>query len=268
MVRGAHGIAPCLNQPHSNKGTRKRGDVDMAFSFSQRSKDRMEGLHPDIVAVMGLAIERSPIDFTVLEGLRTVERQKQLVARGASKTMNSRHLTGHAIDVAPFVDGEVTWDWPFYHQLAPIIKQAASDLGVDLEWGGDWQTFKDGPHWQLSWNTYGKEDMEPRARYAGTPVAPSPAPAPTPPTVIAPSQVAAPERVSPMLESTTIAAQFKQWVASIAPMGVAVWSGLQQQDPITKGVILGGVVLAGLYILHLGRHIILERLRKWHKGDR
>lgn len=135
----------------------------MAFKFSQRSKDRMNGLHPDIVSVMELAIERSPIDFTVLEGLRSEERQKHLVKTGASKTMNSRHLTGHAIDVAPMLNGSVSWDWPLYHKLAPVIKQAANELGVDLEWGGDWTTFKDGPHWQLSWVTYPKGDMTPRA---------------------------------------------------------------------------------------------------------
>ena len=135
----------------------------MAFSFSQRSKDRMKGLHPDIIAVMELAISRSPIDFTVLEGLRSIERQEQLYASGASKTMNSRHLTGHAIDVAPLVDGHVSWDWPLYHALAPVIKNAARELRVSLEWGGDWRTFKDGPHWQLSWGVYGKDDMTPRA---------------------------------------------------------------------------------------------------------
>ena len=136
----------------------------MTFEFSVRSRDRMQGLHPDIVAVMELAIQRTPIDFTVLEGMRTVERQRALVARGASKTMNSRHLTGHAIDIAPLLNGKVSWDWPLYHQLAPVIKQAARDLGVSLEWGGDWKNFKDGPHWQLSWGVYGKTDKVSRAR--------------------------------------------------------------------------------------------------------
>ena len=134
------------------------------FTFSQRSRDRMKGLHPDLVAVMDLAIQRSPIDFTVLEGLRSEARQRLLVAKGASKTMNSRHLTGHAIDVAPLVDGRVSWDWPLYHKIAPVIKQAAKELGVSLEWGGDWRSFKDGPHWQLSWGVYNKDDMTPRAR--------------------------------------------------------------------------------------------------------
>lgn len=135
----------------------------MAFKFSQRSLDRMKGVHPDLIAVMELAIQRTPIDFTVLEGVRSIERQRKLVRSGASKTMNSRHLTGHAIDIAPLAGGEVSWDWPLYHKLAPVIKGAAADLGVDIEWGGDWSSFKDGPHWQLSWATYGKDDKAARA---------------------------------------------------------------------------------------------------------
>jgi len=134
----------------------------MPFKFSKRSLDRLAGVHPDIVAVLNLAIGRTPIDFTVLEGLRTVERQRQLVREGASKTMNSRHLSGHAVDIAPLLDGVVSWDWPLYHRLAPVMKQAAEELRVDLEWGGDWRTFKDGPHWQLAWDTYPKDDMKSR----------------------------------------------------------------------------------------------------------
>ena len=126
----------------------------MSFKFGSRSRQRLEGVHPDIVKVMELAIERTPIDFTVLEGLRSVSRQKQLVARGASQTMRSRHLTGHAVDIAPLDDGEVSWAWPLYHMLAPVVKGAAADLDIDLEWGGDWRSFKDGPHWQLSWSKY------------------------------------------------------------------------------------------------------------------
>ncbi|WP_082035398.1 M15 family metallopeptidase [Phaeobacter sp. S60] len=146
----------------------------MSYSFSKRSMKRMRGIHPDLVAVMKLAISRSPVDFTVLEGLRTRNRQRQLVNSGASKTMNSRHLTGHAVDVAPLLDGEVSWDWPLYHQLAPVIKEAAEELDVDIEWGGDWTSFKDGPHWQLSWSTYSKGDMAPRAHVARPDVEPQP----------------------------------------------------------------------------------------------
>jgi len=126
----------------------------MAFVLGQRSLDRLKGVHPDLVKVVKRAIQITPVDFTVLEGLRTVERQKKLVAEGASKTMRSRHITGHAVDLAPVVDGETRWDWPLYRKMAPAIKQAAKEVGVSIEWGGDWKTFKDGPHWQLPVKLY------------------------------------------------------------------------------------------------------------------
>lgn len=121
------------------------------FVLGKRSLQRLQGVNPDLVRVVKRAIEITPVDFTVIEGIRTLERQKQLVAAGASKTMRSRHLTGHAVDLAPIVGGEVRWDWPLFHVLAPAVKQAAAECGVAIEWGGDWTTFKDGPHWQLPW---------------------------------------------------------------------------------------------------------------------
>lgn len=135
----------------------------MNFKFSKRSLNRMSGVHPDLVEVMKLALSRSPIDFTIVEGVRTSKRQRELVAKGASKTLNSRHLTGHAIDIAPYVDGQVRWDWPLFYRIEPIVKKAANDLGVDIQWGGDWKSFQDGPHWQLPWASYAKTDMAPRA---------------------------------------------------------------------------------------------------------
>lgn len=126
----------------------------MAFSFGQRSLDRMKGVHPDLVRVMKAALATSPIDFMVLEGVRTLTRQRQLFAAGATKTMNSRHLTGHAIDIAPLLNGKVSWDWPLYYRIAAVVKEAAKAQGVQIEWGGDWRTFKDGPHWQLPWKGY------------------------------------------------------------------------------------------------------------------
>lgn len=121
----------------------------MGFKLGSRSLQRLQGVHPDLVKVVKRAIEISPVDFTVTEGLRTLERQKQLVAKGASKTMNSRHLTGNAVDISPLVDGKVSWDWKFYHPMADAMKKAAKELNVPIEWGGDWKTFKDGPHFQL-----------------------------------------------------------------------------------------------------------------------
>lgn len=119
------------------------------FQLGAASLQRLAGVHPDLIRVVKRAIEITPIDFTVLEGLRSRERQRQLVAKGASKTMNSRHLNGHAVDIAPLVNGKVSWDWQYYHPLAAAVKQAAREVGVVVEWGGDWTRFKDGPHWQL-----------------------------------------------------------------------------------------------------------------------
>ena len=129
----------------------------MTIVLGQRSLSRLEGVHPDLVRVVKKAAALSDLDFTVLEGIRSVERQKQLVSQGASKTMNSRHITGHAVDLAPMIAGEVRWDWPLYHKLAKIVKAAAADEKVPLQWGGDWRAFKDGPHWELPWKFYPKE---------------------------------------------------------------------------------------------------------------
>lgn len=128
----------------------------MSIVLGARSLARLEGVHPDLVRVVRKAAAMSDMDFTVLEGLRTVERQRQLLANGATKTMNSRHLTGHAVDIAPVIDGKVSWDWPLYHRLAKTVKAAAAAEKVHIQWGGDWRTFKDGPHWELSWKAYPK----------------------------------------------------------------------------------------------------------------
>lgn len=129
----------------------------MSIVLGQRSLSRLEGVHPDLVRVVKKAAAMSSLDFTVLEGLRTAARQRQLMDLGATKTLNSRHLTGHAVDLAPMVGGTVRWDWPLYHQLAVIIKDAAKAENVPIQWGGDWRTFKDGPHWELPWKQYPKE---------------------------------------------------------------------------------------------------------------
>jgi len=126
----------------------------MTFKLGSRSLQRLEGVHPDLVKVVKRAIEITPIDFTVLEGVRDAVRQKTLVAAGASKTMNSRHLTGHAVDLGAFVDNRVSWDWPCYHKIAAAMKQAARELGVAMVWGGDWRSFKDGPHYELCRKSY------------------------------------------------------------------------------------------------------------------
>jgi len=126
----------------------------MTYNLSKKSRDRLSGVHPDLVKVVERVIEITEIDFAVLEGVRSKTRQEQLVKAGASQTMRSRHLTGHAVDLGAYVAGSIRWDWPLYHKLAVAVKQAAAELQIHIEWGGDWTTFKDGPHWQLPWKDY------------------------------------------------------------------------------------------------------------------
>ena len=124
------------------------------FKLSDKSLSRLEGVHPDLVKVVKLAITTTPVDFVITEGVRSITRQKELFASKATTTMNSRHLTGHAIDLAAIDEkGNVTWDWAYYFKLEQAVKSAAKELGIKIEWGGDWN-FKDGPHWQLPWKSY------------------------------------------------------------------------------------------------------------------
>jgi len=124
------------------------------FRLSERSRERLRGVHPDLVRVVTRAISMSDVDFVVLEGLRTLERQKQLLKQGATRTLNSRHLSGHAVDIAPFIDETISWHWPHYHPLATTIKRAAQLEAVPVIWGGDWSSFPDGPHWELPRDKY------------------------------------------------------------------------------------------------------------------
>lgn len=123
----------------------------MGYVLGNKSKARLQGVHKDLVAVVQRAIEITNQDFTVLEGLRSPERQKQLYESGKSKTMNSRHLTGHAVDLAPW---PITWDWDHFYPIAEAMKDASQEVGVPIEWGGDWKSFPDGPHFQLPHKDY------------------------------------------------------------------------------------------------------------------
>lgn len=126
----------------------------MAYRLSNLSRGRMVGLHPDLIRVIEGAIARTPVDFRVTEGLRSAERQAQLVKAGASQTLNSRHLSGHAVDVAAMVGPEIRWDWPLYPLIAEAFKAEAKAQGIALIWGGDWPKLRDGPHFELDRRAY------------------------------------------------------------------------------------------------------------------
>jgi peptidoglycan L-alanyl-D-glutamate endopeptidase CwlK len=127
------------------------------MSLTDRDRQRMAGVHSDLVRLVEAA-SNAGVRFTVIEGVRSLERQKKLFAERKTQTMRSRHLTGHAVDIAPLADTdsdgdtEPSWYWPDYYAMAPKVKAIADEIGVRVEWGGDWSTFKDGPHWQIPWN--------------------------------------------------------------------------------------------------------------------
>lgn len=119
------------------------------FAFSARSLRSLQGVNPGLVKVMYRALELSPIDFIITEGLRSVEMQRHYVEIGASRTMNSNHLTGRAVDVVAYVGGRTSYAWEHLRPIAAAVKAASAELGIPVDWGGDWKSFKDGPHFEL-----------------------------------------------------------------------------------------------------------------------
>lgn len=131
-------------------------------AWSERSLKNLTGIHPDLRRVMDRALQESPVDFVVNEGLRSLARQKELLRIKATTTLKSRHLTGHAVDIYAYVDlnadGKITFEEManprLMKQLADAVKFAASELGIPVVWGGDWRTFKDYPHFELDRRKY------------------------------------------------------------------------------------------------------------------
>lgn len=121
----------------------------MSFSLSERSKINLQGVDIRLVRIVEQAIKETKVDFTVTEGLRTPERQKQLVNDGFSQTLKSKHLTGHAVDLVAIVNGKVSWDKEHYPEIARAMKKAADEQQVKIRWGGDFKSFFDGPHFEL-----------------------------------------------------------------------------------------------------------------------
>lgn len=127
------------------------------MQITATSEKRLKGVHPDLVRVVRRVAKdwKDPeTGWIITCGVRTLEEQKLLKAKGASRTLNSRHIPGkngfsHAVDFAVTINGLPRWDWPLYAKLAKAVKAAAKAEGVPITWGGDWTSFKDGPHHEL-----------------------------------------------------------------------------------------------------------------------
>lgn len=163
----------------------------MTYALGTKSRQNLSGVHPDLVRVVERAITLTTVDFQVFEGLRTIARQRQLVAKGASQTMDSRHLPGkdglgHAVDLVPLIDfdgdgkAELRWDWPLCYKVAQAVQAASLAEDVPIRWGGCWdmllatcgdpedavadyaarrrakglKAFLDGPHFELPVSKY------------------------------------------------------------------------------------------------------------------
>jgi len=126
----------------------------MPYKLGTRSLQNLSGVHPDLGAVVKLAISITEQDFTVIEGVRNINRQRELFKAGKSTTMNSRHITGHAVDMVPW---PVDWnDLKRFEVMSEAMKAAAEELDIPIVWGGDWKSLYDAPHFELDRKTYPK----------------------------------------------------------------------------------------------------------------
>ena len=128
--------------------------TNSGFKWSKRSLNEMDGINKDLRKVTDLALKYSPYDFIITDGKRTLAEQRKHVANGASKTMKSRHLTGHAVDFVAIVNNKVTWNYTYMKAISDAFKRAAKELGIPIVWGGDWKSFQDTPHIELSKSKY------------------------------------------------------------------------------------------------------------------
>lgn len=121
----------------------------MTFSLSQKSLDKMQGVDSRLIQVVKRAIEITTVDFKVLEGVRTLERQQELLKQKVTQTLKSKHLEGLAVDLGALKGADVSWDKPLYFEIAKAMKQASKELNIPIRWGGDFKSFFDGPHFEL-----------------------------------------------------------------------------------------------------------------------
>ena len=119
------------------------GKYEVIYRFGGRSKREMKGVHPNLIKVATRALAITKVDFSVIDGVRTKIEQGRLVQRGLSQTMKSKHLVqpdgyGHAIDVAPYFNGKIRWEWPLIFEMAEAFFLAAEHFEISLVWGGAW----------------------------------------------------------------------------------------------------------------------------------
>lgn len=110
----------------------------MPYKLSERSLKELANVHDDLVSVIRRAAELSAQEFAVHDGIRTLAEQKELVRSGASQTLDSRHLTGHAVDLVPVINGKLRWEWDPIYRIADAVRTAAKELEIPLRWGGAW----------------------------------------------------------------------------------------------------------------------------------
>jgi peptidoglycan LD-endopeptidase CwlK len=218
------------------------------MTLSQRSKTNLTGVHPDLIRVAEKAAEMGA-QFHVTEGLRPLALQRKYVAEGASKTMKSRHLTGHAFDIVN-ADGEKAYNPDSMLALSKVFKAAAKELSLPLEWGGDWRDDPDdkigwdSPHFQLPWRSYPANGKPPQ----------SPEPV-SQATLPPPSQERAP--AAPLRKSGTIAGAvgtffsglgmfFSDWLEILVEGGqkMTELSFLSSVGGNTKSVLFGTLVFS------------------------
>ena len=123
--------------------------------LSDTSVQRLSGVHPDLVRVVDRAAKITSNDFVVVDGVRTLAQQEQKMKAGLSTTMHSRHLSGHAVDLAPLLGSSIPWDDKAkFLDLAEVMKKAADMENVPITCGADWKTFPDLGHFELPWDKY------------------------------------------------------------------------------------------------------------------
>ena len=122
--------------------------------FSQCSENNLKGIHPDLGMIMRKAIKLSPINFGISEGVRSKKRQLELLAKGKSLSNDSRHITGHAVDIFALPNNILSWEFRHYQEIAKIVLELSKEMSIEIEWGGNWDDLNDGAHFELSRRNY------------------------------------------------------------------------------------------------------------------